>query len=807
MTTAQPEDPEPPAEVLLGQRFGLYVGVGLVAGAAVGLSVVLTRLYSATLGHHLATLAISLALFGVAVGGGLLTLFPSLARPPHLFARLALLSGLASPAAVVAVIQTLSIKPVETLDRASVTRVLLLYAASAVPFTLAGAIVAAALQQARALAPRLYFADMIGAAVGGGASLALLRLGAPRAGLALAVVFALASVVFAIGSRMKSGAFSPSEERGGGWTAAAFFLSSLSLLAGDYGEQWLTTSTIKHVNLDRAQFIAWNELALVTVDRPTKGMAWMRVDASAATAILDGKTPPAKHPDELAYALSGAEGPTLVLGAGGGREVRSALAAGQKQVVAVEINRAIARDVMLGKMLEYSGGLYQKPEVELVVADARSYVRGTDRRFRNIVMSLVDTWAAASVGGLSLTEDGLYTVEAFQDYLSRLEDGGVLVINRWDAEFDRLLSLASAALYRSGATDAASHLYACSHTRSTALLIKREPLTDTEVAKLRAYCRRQRFVEVFAPDLPGTEARAALAADPWAASRDVQGTDVSPPTDERPFFFYTVPTRELVATLRDRHKLRTQQQGLATLAVVGLVSAGLALVLFVLPLLARPRELLLARGRGPRLRTIGFFVAIGLGFIAVELAMLQILTTFLGHPVYALTTVLTTLLFSAGVGSYLTHRVPLAAAHVAGARRGQVLTVLLVLAALTLLPLVSRLVGLPLAARVAVAIAVLVPFGLLMGALTPLGVVVASSRSRLLVSWSWALNGAASVAATAVATLLAMHIGFSFLFLCGAAAYFAASLLLPAAAGEGRAVSAGPQPRGSEPVGDAAAEA
>lgn len=776
-----PSRMDSPRSVFFGQRAGLFGGVGLVAGASIALSVVLTRLYSAMLGHHLAMLALSLALFGVALGGGIATIVPSLVRPPRLFSRLALLSALASVTAVVAVIQTLRMKPVDTLDRDSVTRVVLLYAVTAIPFTLAGCAVAGAIQHARAAAPRVYFADMAGAALGSALSIALLRLGAPRAGLAIAVGFGLASVAFALGSRQRKGRLSPDEEPGGGWTAAAFFLSSLSLFAGDYGEQWLTPNTIKHVNLDRAHFVRWNELALVTIDRPTKGMAWMRVDAGAQSAILDAKTPPSKHPDELAYQLSGPAGPTLVLGAGGGREVRAALQAGQKEVVAVEINRAIANEVMLGKMLEYSGGLYQKPEVELVVADGRSYVRATDRRFRTIVMSLVDTWAAASVGGLSLVEDGLYTVEAFRDYLRHLEPNGALVVNRWDPEIDRLVALSAAALYAEGATDAGAHMYACSHARSTALVVKKEPIGPAELTKLRTFCQRQRFVEVYAPDAPGTDQRAALASDPWAASRLVAGTDVSPPTDERPFFFYTVPGRELIATLEDKNKLRSEQQGLAALAAVAAGSVALAVVLLVLPFLFRPREMLVASARGARMRTLVFFGGIGLGFVLVELALVQIFTMFLGHPVYALTTVLTVLLFSVGIGSWLVRRVSPEDAQTVASRRAQILTVILVLCALALMPGARQLVGLSVGARIAVAAAVLLPLGVLMGAQVPLGVIVASSRSRSLVAWGWAISGAAGVLATAIGTILAMHVGFSFLLLAGAVAYFAASLLIPPA--------------------------
>jgi len=764
-----------------GQGASLFTGLALVSFASVALSIVLTRVFSAALGYHFAFLAVSLALFGVGVGGGIVAVAPRLISAPRLFGRLALVAGLAGLASAFSVIYGLQASLPDTLTRAAVQSLAILYAVSSLPFVLTGIVVAAALAHARGQSARLYLADMAGAGLGGAGALLMLQIGAPRAGLLAGIVFALASIVFAIGSLAARGRFSAREEPSGGWTAAAIFAANLSLFLGDYGEQWLTVKKLRHVNLERAYFVSWNELALVTVDKPSRGMAWLRVDASAATAILDGKTDPPKHPDEMGYVLAGKVGPTLVIGAGGGRDVRAALNAGQTEVVAVEINRSIVFEVMLGKLKDFSAGLYEKPEVRIVVADGRSFVRSSDTRYRTIVISLVDTWAASNAGGLSLTENGLYTTEAFADFVNYLTDDGSLVVNRWDAELDRLVALAAAGLYRAGAAEPRRHLYAGAANGTTALLVKRTPFEPAELKRVRKNCDKNRFTERLAPDRDANEDLARLAADPWAASRAARGPDVSPPTDDRPFFFHNVAARDLMRTISSRAALEEDQQGLLALAMVFGISVVFSVILFFVPVLFARKSNDQPMSLPSRMRVLAYFAALGAGFVLVEVGLAQMLTTFLGHPVYALTVVLAALLLAAGLGSYLVRGERLAHAHITAARRALFASILLVALALGLLPATSALVGLPLPARVVLAALVVTPLGLLMGALAPLGIGIASSGSRRLVAGAWGLNGAVGVAATAVATLAAMTLGFSYVLLLAAATYLVAGAIVPPA--------------------------
>ena len=761
------------------QRQGLYAGVAILSAAGIVLQIALTRLYSALLGHHLAFLAISLSLFGIGLGGVLLYVVPAIARPPHLLARLALFSGLAGLGSVVAVVLLLHTRPIETIDPAVLGRLAGTYIVTSLPFVFIGIVVAAALRHAAAEVSRLYLVDLVGAAVGGAGSILALRSGGPRACLVVCVLCSLAALGFALGARQAEGPYGP-QRPARMPVIATFVLGGAVLLVSDLRVPWLVLGELRWVDMKQVEFQQWNEMALITVDKPKDGMAWMRMDASAATAILaPDKTPPL-HPDEMAYVLHRDQGPVCVIGAGGGRDIRAALKAGQKDVFAAEINPTIVNHVMRGKYREFSGGLFEKPEVHVSVADGRSFVRRSPVAFRNIVISLVDTWAAASVGALALSENSLYTVEAFRDFIEHLTPEGTLLVNRWDNEFPRLLALGAAALRETGAAEPKDHLFACGHERSTSLLVKRTPLTPEEIASLRAHCKTNRFYEVFAPDAPGSDLRRRLATLPdarqaWPGSP----ADLAPPTDDRPFFFYTVPARRLFSVLGDPRE-RQSQHGLLTLVGLLVTSAVIAVLFLLGPLLVRRVAILRAPDRGQRLRSLFFFLGLGAGFVYVEVALVQYFVMYLGHPIYALSTVLVALLLSTGLGSLLTARIGVERAQRAARARAIVLAVLLVVYALFLGRVLGFAVSLPFGLRLALTLGLLAPLGLLLGSQTPLGVRLIDARASDLLPWCWGLNGVASVMATAVGTLVAMHAGFRWLLVAGAATYLASALAAPA---------------------------
>ncbi|WP_437683660.1 hypothetical protein [Sorangium sp. So ce131] len=776
----------------VSQRSGLFSGIAALACATVLLEIALSRIYAALLGEPYALLAVTLSLVGAGASGVLLYLAPSLARPPALLARMAAFSALASGAALAAIIVVAQRAPSAGSEPASLPSLALVYAASTAPFALSGLALAAAIRHVALEAPRLYLLDLAGGALGGLAAAAALRAaGAPRAALVAAIVFAAAGVLFYLGSRGGGGV---DQRRAPGGLVATFALGSCVLLAGDLGAPWLKLTGFRRTPLEKVELEAWSERGLITVDRPRSGAAWLRRDGAAASQILEAKTAPSPQPEELGYALQRGEGPALVLGAGGGRDVRAALKAGQKEVYAVEADPGVV-DVMRGPYAEFSGRLFDKPEVHLIVADPRSFVRRTPLLFRSIVVPAAETVAASTAGALALSETRLHTLEGVQDLLARLAPDGTLVMARPEADFDRLLSLAAAALRRAGVAEPKGHLFGCSAARFASLLATRAPLAQAEIDTLRRHCRKGKFAELFAPDRPSTPLRAQLVAgaDARAAAPDA-AADLTPPTDERPFFAYDVPARRLPALLGDLKALRAEHMGLFALLALLAVGSGLLALAVLAPLLAGRRrpggaaaDPRAAAAPAPRARPLLFFAAIGAGFALLELAVIRHVVLLLDVPAHELLVALVILLVAAGVGGLLTARVAPRAADGAAATAALVLAAAAALAAAGLVPLVQWSYGAGSFTRAVLAVALLLPLGLLAGSLAPLGVKLVASASPALLPWCWGLCALAGAVATALGVLCAVLLGYSVQLLAAGVAYLLAAAAVPPPAAAGAA--------------------
>jgi hypothetical protein len=516
----------------------------------------------------------------------------------------------------------------------------------------------------------------------------------------------------------------------------------------------------------------------------------MDIDANASTPIIRHGGRPGEAAylryelTALAYHLS--ERPAgfsaLVIGPGGGRDVVTALVFGAHRVEGVEINPIIVRDVMLDRFREYSGDLYADPRVAVHVEDGRSYVRRSADRFDVIQASLVDTWAATTAGAFTLTENSLYTAEAFGDYLDHLTADGMLTVTRWMTEGLRLVTLAQAACAQRG-LDPARHIAVVHHGTVVNFLLKRSPFTQSEVARLQRLSAELGFTLLYAPGLalpqepnrtpgvqPGDYQDLITAADP-AAFVARHPLDIRATTDDRPFFFYLTRLRDQL----DPGVLSKGPygSGLAALFTLFAVSAVLVALFVVGPLV------LAAERPGPGWSLwLGYFSALGAGFMLIEVALLQHFVLLLGHPVYSLTVTLFCLLLGTGLGSMASRRMPLeSVGRFVFGTLGAV-ALLAVVAAFAVPRVIELAIAAPLAARIAVAAAVMLPMGVLMGVALPGGMRLLDRARPQIVPWSWAMNGAFSVVGATCAIFVAMNWGFTATLLTGAAVYALAAVLL-----------------------------
>jgi hypothetical protein len=501
----------------------------------------------------------------------------------------------------------------------------------------------------------------------------------------------------------------------------------------------------------------------------------MEQDGSAGTPItrLDGSPVSLEHLYYDVTSLGYQWRPprrVCIIGPGGGRDILTALKAGATSIDAVELNPAIAA-ALRGPFRDYAGDVYGRAGVHAVVGEGRSFLTRTPQRYDLIQISLIDSWAATTAGAFSLSENYLYTQEAVRLYLSRLEPAGVLSISRWmrgsfQLEGARLAVLVRAALREAGTSDPDRHVLVYQAGSVATFLVSPTPIEPAGVQQADAVAVARGFVRHW--PAAGAEGEASLIRQVLAGdtARLVEaGADLSPPTDDRPFFFHTLSILH-PPTDAELQRLGPNEQAVALLRVLVAVLGGIGGALFLLPFVVHGRL-----PRGPAVaRSSVYFVAIGVAFMFVEMPWLQRFVLYLGHPSYATTVVLSALLVGAGVGAMLSPRlVPVARRAV-----GLVLPVAVLAVNAGLTFVLDATLGWPLVWRVVMAIALVGPVGVLMGAPFPLGVMLAGTREQgasSLRAWFWAMNGMASVLATVVSLVSAMTIGFTATVAVGAAAY------------------------------------
>jgi hypothetical protein len=489
---------------------------------------------------------------------------------------------------------------------------------------------------------------------------------------------------------------------------------------------------------------------------------------------------------------------TLVIGPGGGRDVLTALRFDADQVQGAELNPLVVYAVR-DRFREYAGGIYQHPRVSITVDDGRSFVERSGEHYDVLQASAVDTWAAGAAGAFALAENSLYTQEAFQAYYQHLATDGILAFSRYIYPGDRfgealrLTGLALSSWQSQGVAGPREHLMVVVapgadmndpvfHGRGygyVSLLMKRSPFTLAEVELVERVAAERGFGFLYAPFGRGTGiVRDFVMSESYPQFWHSYPIDISPPTDDRPFFFQML-------RLTDIPRLGWQEVIAGnTLRILPMATLGVLLVLvtsvaagFILGPLWWTRRADLRRD-WVTAQPLLYFACLGMGFMMAEVALIQKFGLLLGHPTYALSTVLFTILLASSLGSLATARVPTASAARVGSLLGLVLVAILPLYIWLLPELQARSAGAERAVKILVSVVGLFPLGLVMGTLFPLGIKTLSGRAEHLIPWCWAINGATSVFASIFALAVGIQFGISAELAGGWASYVVATASL-----------------------------
>jgi len=790
----------------------IYAGLLLVTLATLMFEILLTRIFSVTMWYHFAFMAISIAMFGMTVGAIWVFLRPSQftsERAPRELTKHALFYAVSLVSCFLVYLR------IPFVGDASVKGIFFLalsYVLIAVPFVFSGVTVTLALTKFPGHVEKLYAADLVGAGLGCIALIYTLEL--TDAGTAMFIVGAFAALgAFFFGLA----ASEPGLKLKALTATLVLAAAALGLtLFGDERRPLIDMTDTASQTSDAYVSVRWNSHSRVTVSGnpfvPSNAGGWglsektgatrakvrqlgMTIDTWAGTVItqFDGRTEPLSYLKDdvtnVAHHLR-RDADVFVVGVGGGRDILSALVFDQKSVTGVEINRnvlnAVTRD-----FADFAGHLDQHPKVELVVDEARSYITRSPAQYDIIQLSLIDTWAATAAGAFVLTENSLYTVEAWTTFLTHLKPGGMLTVSRWyyptrPGEALRITSLARETLLRLGMKEPRRHVMLVKAPKAAGLvgelgngvvtiLVSREPFTEADTSALESQVERLGFQFVVSPRmaadpayeriLDARDARAFYASYPL---------DVSAPTDDKPFFFQMLRlgdvTRSLAMNWLDPN--RTNLESIRLLAALLLIVSVLTILCIFVPLALMAKKEPLKGS----LSHLLFFLSIGLGFMFVEISQMQRLLVFLGHPTYALSVVLFTLLIGGGLGSFSSSWLIRD-----GTRLRPLWALALVIAVLTIFGiltprLTTALASAPTPVRIATAAGILLVIGLFLGLPFPLGMRAATAHRAELTPWLWGINGAASVLCSVLAIVVALSAGIAASFWLGVGCYGAAFL-------------------------------
>lgn len=780
--------------------------LGFFSAGVLASEIILTRIFSVVFWYHFGFLVLSTAMLGFGIGGFLVRYHAD--KLKNQSQNIVLSTGsMASGIALILALLVLTNNPFHISDpKTSPNTIALCMGLELlstsfmliVPFTIMGAVTLFMLQREKGNVGPIYAANLAGSAMGCLAALVLMNLGGGiKALVFVSSLLVLSGVLITWPDMKKKAALCVAISA---IIPCTLFLSeSLYPIKSPQGKpattiepsQMVMTDWTSLARVDVYKEKNWqtNEFGLWGLSQANRSLLPERlgvlIDYWAYTTIL-------KHSNESGYynflenlpmygmyRITPPNPEMMIIGSGGGMDIRAGIHFGASHIDAVEINPSIVK-VMTNDFAEYSGNIYRNPKVTAHLGEGRHVLSSSDKTYDIIQLSGVDTFSATQAGAFALTENYLYTMEAFGTYLNHLKPQGLLSLTHWYLPSTtgyprfslRLFCLAYSALKAQGISEPDKHIFFFHSKRFAVLLAKKIPFSQTEIQTFSNLCTEKKYTCLYRPD------RVIFSSMPFYSfvkSPDKQAwfTDypfnVSPPTDDSPFYF-------------ENRKFKTLFNPGNFIAGYTRFDGQTILIALFIELLLASSVLVIGSFRMEKknsdIKGWLYFFCIGMGFMLAEVSFAQQLVLFLGHPVYALSVVLFSILLFSGLGSYYAQTL---------AKR---LPIPLVLLIVSLIFVVQAFFGIPLIRnvssidslliRIGVAVLFLGPVSFLMGSAFP------EAASRLCANGKteslgiyWAFNSFASVIGAVLAIILAIASGFTVVMLVACFCYVLAAVFFP----------------------------
>jgi len=785
----------------------IYYAIFLLSLAGLALENSLTRIFSITMWYHYAFMAISVAMLGMSTGAVKVYLADFASKTDEeLGTLISKYSRFFAFSLIVSLLMLLSIPFVPRSTGIGYFTTALIYTVAAVPFYFEGVAVSLILATKYIKqANRLYAADLAGAAAG---SIAFFSL--------LSVTDAVSAIIF-ISSLGLLSAFAVSKKKTDLVLAICIIVLSLfNHAAKIFKIEWtkvdegVLEATVEH-NLE---WESWTPFSRITVAPLTNsnGFGWgisgkmmsqlpdykveqknLKIDSAAAT-IITKNTMQISKLIHLRYDITNfahylfPNSKVGVIGVGGGRDILSALHFGQKEVWGIEINGRIL-EALTKVYSNYTYNISALPNVHLIEDEARNFFeKNSSMQFDLIQASLIDSWAATASGAFVLTENSLYTLEAWKTFYSRLSDHGAITMSRWyypkrPGELLRLVNLAYQTLLESGVKEPAKHIILVAmdylpaeipiehHFGSGTIVVSKRPFKKETIDQAKELAGLYGFeILVAGGEEQDSDFKSIITPGKRGSFMANYPLDLTPPTDDNPFFFNMLKPSAVITgkNVESEGVLSTNLMAIHNLMWLIAIVVMLSLFLIIIPLISKMKT---GVAKAVFNRYTAYFTALGIGFMLIEISLIQKFAVFLGHPTYSILVVLFTMLLFSGLGSFTSKKLR----EKIGVKGLFILLILVVAtvgsANMFILPYFNSW---PIAPRIVYSFVTMALAGFFMGMPFPTGLALLNKKVSGSAPWFWGVNGAASVVSSVVATAISIFYGISATFFTGLLCYFAA---------------------------------
>lgn len=797
-----------------------YLSIALISAGSLAYEILLMRLFSIIQWHHFAYMIIALALLGYGISGTLAALAAHLvsARYCRLYISCLLLFGLSAPGCFFAA-QLLPFNAEEIFwDGRQVFYLLSIFLLLAIPFFFAASAVCITLMKYRQQIASIYAIDLAGAGLGSlGIILLLYRLfpvpaliviGCSgivaallacwelqrhnRLALSLGLVTLLGCLVLTgLRFELKISVYKSLQQklRVSGTKVIAQRSSPLGLISV------LSSAKVP------LRYVPGLSL-MATQEAPEQLGLFTDADSMSVITRTPAQLQDLQYLDQITSALPyhlGKQQRVSLIGVGGGSDILQAQLHHVPYIAAVEMNPQLIT-LLQHDFHDFTGGLYQQPHIHWYNGEARDFFSRNPQHYDMIQLALLDTFNASSSGLYALNESYLYTVEALKLYIQHLNPNGYLSITRWikipPRDTLKLFATAIAALQQSGRSTPEQYLALIRGWQTSTLLVKKSVFNQHELKAIAVFASTRGFDLAYLPGLQISAAnRFNILQQPYfymgatallGAQRnrfiEQYKFNIAPASDDRPYFhhFFKWPLFPEWYRLRNKGGMSLLEAGYMVFIATLLIAVFCSILLVLVPLRFLPGGSSAPECSIPRHRVISYFLLIGLAFLFIEIAFMQRFILFLHQPIFATAVTLTAFLVFAGLGSHYSARMT------RNFSIGSVIAIAILgicsLSGLYLLLLDSifkLLTAIPITLKIVISILLIAPLAVFMGMPFPLALSSLSEHARPLLPWAWGINGCASVISAVLATLLAIHFGFSCVILFALLLYITALFNFP----------------------------